>query len=342
MDQKELSIVVQSIIQNINKNGGKIDFEMINDILPKDLPIDAIENVIDLLFELQSEEEEKEEVVDLDKEPDKKFDDSNALARYVQIVSKIKRIDSEEETSLIEYIEGGNPRAKQSLIEAYLPLVLNISREKGKNRDEILDFIQDGNIGLIKAANTYKSNGNRSFRDYAKWCIKKSISKAHQRQLASMSLPKKITTFFRNFKVVSNGLRSKLNRLPDLEEIASVMNIPQEEVQKNLMLGGALLDSDSTLDEGNAAVIKYVKEVTAATEVKLEDPSKLHKVIRDNFDLLSPVEKEVVSLYYGLEDEKPYDYVEIGEMLGLKSSMIRDLQSAALTRINITLSNEQS
>ncbi|MCO4782878.1 MAG: sigma-70 family RNA polymerase sigma factor [Candidatus Cloacimonetes bacterium] len=340
MDQKELSLAVKTIIKNVNDNGGEIDFEAINDILPKDMPIDAIENVIDLLFELK-DEEEKEQVIETDQDQEVKSDESNALARYVQIVSGIQKLSAEQENEIIDTIEGGNNRAKTLLIEAYLPLVLNIARDKGSNRDEILDFIQDGNIALMTAVDNYKSNGNRTFRDYARWSIQKAITKSDRQASASLNLPKKITKFFREFKIISNGMKSRLNRLPELSEIASAMNMPQSEVQKNLLLGGALLDSDSTLDEENAAVIKYVKDVTAATEVKLEDPSKLHKVIRDNFELLSPVEKEVVSLYYGLEDGKTFDYVEIGEMLGMKSSMIRDLQSAALSRINISLGNAQ-
>jgi RNA polymerase sigma factor (sigma-70 family) len=340
MDPKELSIAVKTIIKNINDNGGEIDFETINDILPKGMPIDAIENVIDLLFELKAEEDEKQSFKDT-KEEEIKSDGTNALARYVQIVSGIKKLNAEEENEVIDTIEGGNDRAKIVLIESYLALVLNIAREKGNNRDEILDYIQEGNIALMTAVENFKSNGNRTFRDYARWSIRKAITKADRLASASVSLPKKITKFFREFKIISNGMKSRLNRLPDLEEIATAMNIPQSEVQKNLMLGGALLDSDSTLDEENAAVIKYVKDVTAATEVKLEDPSKLHKVIRDNFELLSPVEKEVVSLYYGLDDGKTFDYVEIGDMLGMKSSMIRDLQSAALSRINISLGNAQ-
>lgn len=340
MDPKELSEAVKQIIKNVNDQGGEIDFESINDILPKDMPIDAIENVIDILFELKAQEDEQQ-MVEEEQQEITKSDDSNALARYVQIVSGIKKLNAEEENEVIDTIEGGNNRAKTILIESYLPLVLNIAREKGSNRDEILDFIQDGNLALMAAVDSYKSNGNRPFRDYARWCVRKAISKSERKASASVNLPKKITKFFREFKIISNGLKSRLNRLPDLSEIASAMNIPQSDVQKNLMLGGALLDSDSTLDEENAAVIKYVKEVTAATEVKLEDPSKLHKVIRDNFELLSPVEKEVVSLYYGLEDGKSFDYVEIGEMLGMKSSMIRDLQSAALSRINISLGNAQ-
>jgi|GEM_PF-1061808 RNA polymerase sigma factor (sigma-70 family) len=315
--------------QDLNP-GDPIDFEKFHDILPEGLSLEKMEEAVDLLFALQNLPEDES----LEEHRAEKTEDSNALAVYIYRVSQIPRLSIAEEEELLIGVEQGLQSDIDTLTEAYLPLVLNAAREIGNRREEILEFIQEGNLGLMSAVRKFQLEGSKSFRDFARWHIRKSIHKARSVQEQMVSIPQKVTKFFAEFKEVSEVLRAKLNRVPMLEEIATEMGMELEAVKSDLLLGSALLSKGSELGEEDSQFLRFIKDLQRAEEFELEDSSHFHQLLRKNLDLLPPLEQEIITLHYGLgEDGLRMELHDIADELGLKLQQVSDLETVALQKI---------
>lgn len=309
-----------------------VDFEKLHDILPPDLSVEEVEEVVELVFALQAEGIEAVH----SNEPAEN-DGFNTLAAYVHRIGQIPKISPEEEEILLDGVEQGLQRDIDTLTEAYLPMVLNVAREIGTRREEILDYIQEGSLGLLSAIRSFNGEGSKSFRDYARWHIRKAIHKARLNQEQVLSIPRKITTFFAKFKKVSEALKKKLNRSPMLDEIAAEMNLDLHAVKNDLLLGSALLRKGAEFDEEDTQFMGYIKDIQKTEDFELEDILKFHEFLTKNLEVLTPLEKEILVLHYGLEGTKRMELHEIAEELGLKLQHVDDLEKAALQKISRTL-----
>ena len=213
----------------------------------------------------------------------------------------------------------------------------NAAREIGTRREEILEYIQEGSLGLLSAVRSFNREGTRSFRDYARWNIRKAIHKARRNQELVLSIPRKITTFFAKFKKVSEVLRKKLNRSPMLDEIAAELNLDLQTVKNDLLMGSALVRKGAEFDEEDTQFMGYIKDIQKAEDFELEDILKFHEFLTKNLEVLAPLEREILVLHYGLEGTKRMELHEIAEDLGLKLQHVDDLEKTALQKVSRTL-----
>jgi RNA polymerase sigma factor (sigma-70 family) len=311
---------------------GTIRMDVLEHILPADCSVEWMDSLLNY-FDERGLSPDPGNVVNM--EPDLDVQETeNALARYVNLVRSIEPLTHQEEEDLLELVSMGDDRARKRLVDGYLKMVLNIAREKGARREEILEYIQEGNLGLLKAIELFDRFGNKTFRDFARWHIRKAVhkTKVHEREVAK--IPAEIVKFFRDFRTHSEILRQSLKRTPELEEIAKSMEVPMARIRESLALGGALMGGESIMEDGDVHVARYVKKVKAAEELEVDKLSSLKDLITEYLEHLEPIEEEIISLYYGLgEDGVEYDFVEISEEVGLKTSMVRDLESAAMNKI---------
>lgn len=324
-------IVLRFGIENLSE----LDFTKLAEVLPIDLEIHQVEHILDALFDLANQDAEE---LDQSSEADSKskYDEiTNSLAGYVMQLKEIKSLSTFEEQDLVDLVHQGNKSARDRLIESYLPLVLNIAREKGHKRDEILEFIQEGNIALIQAVESFDTDGSSSLRDFIRWRVRKAIVKAQRQNEQLIKLPKSITSFFQKFKDVCDQQYSRSNRLPELEEIASQLNLDVEVVRKNLALGSALLSEGDNVTSEDAAFMRYLKDFQMLDDFEVQNFLALRANIKENLELLNPIEREILTLFYDLnENGSRMDIFEIADELGLKTKHVEDLKIAAITKVH--------
>jgi RNA polymerase primary sigma factor len=335
LQQTDLQQLIEKIQNScISEETGLVDFDRLSAVLPADLALETVEAIIDYLYDTgmileghsAPQERSQDDVLEVD------F--TNALAGYVLEVQNLGRLGRSDEDALIAEWESLRSADREKVIHAYLPMVLNLARQKGQRRDEILELIQEGNIALLAAARSFQPGGSRTFRDFVRWKVQKAMSKWHEENSQVRQIPDQLMAFFRQFKQVGDAMRQRLQRQPSVDEIAISMEIPLETVLRNLSLASNLSDPDSSVDEGDQAFIHHVREVTQNREMDPRRHTALRTMILDNLELLSPVEKEIVTLYYDLNDSgQEMDFFEIAELLGLKTKMVSDLETAAMMKI---------
>ena len=338
MSDFDLQRILAGVVAKFGvKTPGELDFAKLAEVLPENLEVEQVEEVLDALFDLSNIDDQIYELPIKENEAQSsQYDEvTNSLAGYILQLKKIVPLENFEEQDLIDMAEQGSRDARNRLVEAYLPMVLNIAREKGHKRDEILEFIQEGNIALIQAVESYSMDGNSSLRDYSRWRVRKAIVKSQRQQEQLIKLPKAITLFFQKFKETCDELYRRSNRAPELEEIATRMNMDIELVRKNLTLGSTLMAEGDNVTSEDAAFMRYLKDFKTLDDFAIQKFHLLRNNIKKNLDLLSPVEQEILRLFYDLDDKgSRLDVFEIADELGLKTKHVEDLKTAAITKVH--------
>tara|TARA_B100000674_G_scaffold499305_1_gene543774 strand:- start:5058 stop:6092 length:1035 start_codon:yes stop_codon:yes gene_type:complete len=338
MSDFDLQRILAGVVAKFGvKKLGELDFAKLAEVLPENLEVEQVEEVLDALFDLSNIDDQIYELPIKENEAhSSQYDEvTNSLAGYILQLKNIVPLENFEEQDLIDMAEQGNRDARNRLIEAYLPMVLNIAREKGHKRDEILEFIQEGNIALIQAVESYSMDGNSGLRDYSRWRVRKAIVKSQRQQEQLIKLPKAITLFFQKFKETCDELHRRSNRAPELEEIATRMNMDIELVRKNLTLGSTLMAEGDNVTSEDAAFMRYLKDFKTLDDFAIQKFHLLRNNIKKNLDLLSPVEQEILRLFYDLDEKgSRLDVFEIADELGLKTKHVEDLKTAAITKVH--------
>ncbi len=338
MSDFDLQRILAGVVAKFGvKNLGELDFAKLAEFLPENLEVEQVEQVLDALFDLSNIDDQiyKSSITE-DEAGSSQYDEvTNSLAGYILQLKNIVPLENFEEQDLIDMAEQGSSDARNRLIESYLPMVLNIAREKGHKRDEILEFIQEGNIALIQAVESYSMEGNSSLRDYSRWRVRKAIVKSQRQQEQLIKLPKKITLFFQKFKETCDELYRRSNRAPELEEIATRMKMDIELVRKNLTLGSNLIAEGDDVTSEDAAFMRYLTDFKTLDDFAVQNFHLLRNNIKKNLDLLSPVEQEILRLFYDLDEKgSRLDVFEIADELGLKTKHVEDLKTAAITKVH--------
>lgn len=273
---------------------------------------------------------------------DDSVDYTNAFFSYMSVLRGLTPLGEVEEEELLKRLITGDKTARRLLLEGYLWLVLNIAREKGRKREDILEYIQEGNLGLLKAVESFKPGGKKSFRDFARWQILKSIAKFQRDNQLLSRIPHQVLKFFQAFRETGKKLSNGMGH-PSIEDISNAMQLPASTVRENLLLGASLTSHESLLEDSHVSISRYIREVRATADLEVEKSTSLKEALREKISILEPLEKEIITLYYGLaDDEREHEFVDIAEELGLKVGLVMDIESTALTKITLQVKEERN
>lgn len=336
MQETELrELVVRISRECVNRETGLVNFDALNRVIPAGTGLSTLEIIMDALLEAGYLLQEDAALAASETgEENSSADLSNALAAYVLEIASLTPMSADEEEHLLANLEQFGSKGKERLIRQYLSLVLDLARMRGGRRELILERIQEGNLALVKAAESYRADGRQSFRDFARWTISKAMVRVERSQERSVDLPQKLMQFFKKFRDVGERLSTRGGRRPTIEEIAAEMQMSAEEVRNSLALAGSVAHSESALDEDDAAFVRHVRDVTGNRGLNPGRLAALKTVLRENMDKVTPIEQEILTLYYDLnETGEELDFVEIAEVLGIKTRLVADFETAAMTKI---------
>lgn len=274
------------------------------------------------------------------------IDGSNdsVLSNYIREISDYRSLTPSEEKDLAKRAKEGNVQAKKQLIKANLKLVVTIAKKAiHMSNLPMTDLIQEGNMGLMIAADKFNYKLGYKFATYASWWIKQSMFKAISEQSHCMKIPVYIQETLSRFSKLKREMERESNSQVKTEDVAKRMNISAEKIDtflnaysKTISIESGLENSDGK--EMNIADIIEDKKASATQEVEFED---LKTDILNVISTLKEREQEVVKLRYGLEDNTKKTLEEIGNIYGVTKECIRQTELRALKKMRFSVLGQQ-
>jgi RNA polymerase primary sigma factor len=261
---------------------------------------------------------------------------TGALELYLREIGRVKLLTREEEIALAKRIKKGDEHAREHMIKANLRLVVKIARDYEGLGLPLLDLINEGNIGLMKGVERFNPAKGAKLSTYASWWIKQAIKRALANQSKTIRLPVHVVDKVADMRRTEMKLRETLDRDPTDEEVAAELDIDPRRLQLYREAAKAPVSLEAPLglgEEDSDHVSEVVADANAAApfdRVLQENDSALLKEV---FQTLSPREKTILAMRYGLEDDTPKTLEEIGDEFGVTRERIRQIQNEALKKL---------
>ncbi|OFY51753.1 MAG: RNA polymerase subunit sigma [Bacteroidetes bacterium GWF2_41_31] len=260
-----------------------------------------------------------------------------SLDKYLQEIGKVDLITAEEEVELARRIKQGDRAALEKLTKANLRFVVSVSKQYQNQGLSLPDLINEGNLGLIKAAQRFDETRGFKFISYAVWWIRQSILQALAEQSRIVRLPLNKIGSINKINKASARLEQSFEREPNSEEIALELEMTETEVKESMRNAGRHVSMDAPLiqDEDNTMydVLRSEEAITPETGLLYES---LRKEIDRAIQTLTQREADVVKLYFGLNAGHPMTLEEIGEKFDLTRERVRQIKEKAIRRLKHT------
>ena len=261
-------------------------------------------------------------------------DEDRSLDLYLREIGETPLINAEEEVRLAKKIKQGSQQALEALTKANLRFVVSVAKQYQNQGLSLADLINEGNIGLIKAAKRFDETRGFKFISYAVWWIRQAILQALAEQSRIVRLPLNRVGTLHKIGKISSSLEQDLGREPSPDEIAKELDLSEMEVSDTLKISNSHLSLDApfSISEDNSLIDILEDEFQPAPDEELLDQS-LRVEIEKALDTLTPREAEVISLYLGLNHEKALTLEEIGSRFGLTRERVRQIKEKAIRRL---------
>ena len=260
--------------------------------------------------------------------------ESKSLDKYLQDISKIGLITATEEVELAQRIRTGDQWALEKLTTANLRFVVSVAKQYQNQGLTLPDLINEGNLGLVKAAKRFDETRGFKFISYAVWWIRQSILQALAEQSRVVRLPLNKIGAINKIKKTFSYLEQSHERPPSAEEIAAELEMTVNEVKQSLKNSGRHVSMDAPLWEGEDS---NLYDVLRAGESPRPDTllmqQSLNTEINRALDTLSPREADVVKLYYGIGDQQSMTLAEIGQTFDLTRERVRQIREKAIRKL---------
>lgn len=261
-----------------------------------------------------------------------------SLDKYLQEIGRVDLITAEEEVELARRIKQGDNSALERLVKANLRFVVSVSKQYQNQGLSLPDLINEGNLGLIKAAQRFDETRGFKFISYAVWWIRQSILQALAEQARIVRLPLNKIGSINKINKTFAKLEQQLEREPTADEIAKVMDMMPEDVFETLKNSGRHVSMDAPLsvnDEGGSMYDVMEEKDSVSPDRDLIHES-LRREIERSLSTLTVREADVVRLYFGLNGNQPLTLEEIGERFELTRERVRQIKEKAVRRLKHT------
>ncbi|MGA2822796.1 MAG: RNA polymerase sigma factor RpoD/SigA [Bacteroidales bacterium] len=257
-----------------------------------------------------------------------------SLDKYLQDIGKEELITTDEEVQLAQRIRAGDQQALEKLCKANLRFVVSVAKQYQNQGLSLPDLINEGNLGLIKAARRFDETRGFKFISYAVWWIRQSILQALAEQSRIVRLPLNQVGSLSKMNKVSSRLEQRFERPPSADEIATEMEISQNKVEETLRISTRTISMDAPLDQDDDLrfLDVFVSEDAPGTDEDLIRES-LAREIQRSLSTLAEKEREIINLFYGIGVPHNYTLEEIGDMFDLTRERVRQIKEKALRRL---------
>jgi len=253
---------------------------------------------------------------------------------YLNEIGRSRLLTAEEEVSLARAAQQGCIASRQRMIESNLRLVVKVARAYNNRGLPLLDLIEEGNLGLIRAVEKFDPDRGCRFSTYAIWWIRQSVERAIMNQCRTVRLPIHIIRELTTHLLAARELQQKLNRKPTIEELAATLEVDTETVLAFSELNEPIISADEPIVPGSDRMVldSLVDEQNANPETQYSDQAA-EQLLNHWLEQLTLQQREVVELRFGLNGHGRRTLEEVGRLLGVTRERVRQIQMAALTRL---------
>jgi len=263
--------------------------------------------------------------------------ESQSLDKYLQEIGKVDLITAEMEVELAKRIKQGDAIALEKLTKANLRFVVSVAKQYQNNGLSLGDLINEGNVGLIKAAERFDETRGFKFISYAVWWIRQSILQALAEQARVVRLPLNRVGSLNKISRAFSELEQKFQREPSSEELADVLDVSVDEVEKTIRSGGRQISVDAPFVQGEE---NSLLDVLTSDQVDTPDTALMHDSLQREvsraLSTLTERESEVICDYFGLNGHTAMTLEEIGEKFNLTRERVRQIKEKATRRLRHT------
>lgn len=264
--------------------------------------------------------------------------ESQSLEKYLQEIGKVDLITPEEEVRLATLIKQGDQFALDRLTKANLRFVVSVAKQYQNQGLSLPDLINEGNLGLIKAAQRFDETRGFKFISYAVWWIRQSILQALAEQARIVRLPLNKVGLTNRIQKAFSQLEQEFEREPSPEELAELLGMELEEVSASLGINARHVSMDTPLSDGEDSTLLDVLVNTNAdrTDGELDHTISLKIEIDRSLQTLTDRQKEVVCYFFGIGVDHPLSLEDIGERFNLTRERVRQIKDKAITKLRTT------
>jgi len=342
--------IIQNLISRTKGRGFLTEQEIINAIPRIEEDIEGLEELYERLKTAHVKVLEKKDYIDsLDEEKEEKptkkklkkllsdLDDVDSVQMYLKEIGKTNLLSSLEEVELAKRIEKGDEEARERLIKSNLRLVVSIAkRYVGRSPNlTLLDLIQEGNIGLFRAADKFDYHRGYKFSTYATWWIRQAITRALADQSRTIRIPVHMVETISKYTQVKRRLLQDLGREPMPEEIAAEMGVEVEKVRyiQKISQDTVSLESPVGEDEEDSTLGEFIEDEKTITPSQSAARRLLRDWLVEILDDLSPRERKILDMRFGLGDGITHTLEEVGKEFRVTRERIRQIEAKALQKI---------
>ena len=310
---------------NIQIVTGDLDLDLGDDV---DLVLDDdLSDDIDLG---SVEDEELVDPVDLATE----FNLDDPVRMYLKEIGQIRLLTADEEVDLAKRVSEGDQAAKNKLTEANLRLVVSIAKKYSGRGLHILDLIQEGNTGLIRAVDKFDWTKGNKFSTYATWWIRQAITRAIADQARTIRVPVHMVEVINKATRCNRKLVQELGREPTMEEIAAELNLPVEKIIEATRTAADTLSLDTPVgDEEDTSIGSFVEDERTPGPADATSNALLAEALKEILDTLTEREADVLRMRFGMYDGRTHTLEEVGQIFGVTRERIRQIENKAIRKL---------
>ena len=318
-------------IEEIYDRFEAMNIQIIGAELELDLNDDLDMGVLDDDMDLAAlDEEELIDPVDLAAE----YNLDDPVRMYLKEIGQVKLLSAEEEVELAQRVADGDQAAKNKLTEANLRLVVSIAKKYSGRGLHILDLIQEGNTGLIRAVDKFDWTKGNKFSTYATWWIRQAITRAIADQARTIRVPVHMVEVINKATRCNRKLVQELGREPTVEEIAAELKLPVEKIIEANRTAADTLSLDTPVgDEEDTSIGSFVEDERTPGPADATSNALLAEALKEILDTLTEREADVLRMRFGMYDGRTHTLEEVGQIFGVTRERIRQIENKAIRKL---------
>ncbi|HTH55840.1 MAG TPA: RNA polymerase sigma factor RpoD/SigA [Cyclobacteriaceae bacterium] len=264
-----------------------------------------------------------------------------SLDKYLQEIGKVDLVTSEAEANLARRIREGDQVAMEKLIKANLRFVVSVAKQYQNSGLPLGDLINEGNVGLIKAAQRFDETRGFKFISYAVWWIRQAIMQSLAEQSRIVRLPLNRVAALSKISKALSDLEQKFQREPLIEELAEAIGVTEDEVKNNLKLVGRHLSIDAPFAQGenDTRLLDVLRDENETTPDSGVLADSLKKEVQRALSMLTERESQILGMYFGLNNTRQFNLEEIGLVFKLTQERVRQIKDQATHRLKLASRN---
>lgn len=341
-----------ALINKVQKEGSIQSADLVSELEKLDLSVEQIEKVYESFdamgiqihgTELELDIEPTDPALEVDEEEEELVDPVELAAEYnlddpvrmyLKEIGQVRLLSAEEEIELAKRIVEGDKIAKDKLTEANLRLVVSIAKKYSGRGLHILDLIQEGNTGLIRAVDKFDYTKGNKFSTYATWWIRQAITRAIADQARTIRVPVHMVEVINKATRCNRKLVQELGREPTMEEIAAELNLPIEKIIEANRTAADTLSLDTPVgDEEDTTIGSFVEDDNTPGPADATSNTLLAEALGEILGTLTDREADVLRMRFGMFDGRTHTLEEVGQIFGVTRERIRQIENKAIRKL---------